>query len=337
MSREETGPVFIVASERSGTNLIRRRISEYQGVYYGPSPIHILKHFFYHMSFYKNLNDDDNFEQLVIDCQGLAYHHFSPWDEVIESREIFDRYSQFVPSRRRSIVGVMHVMYSICAERKGYKSYVCKDNNLFDYLYPIALTIPAAKFIFLYRDPRDSILSQLKRPLQIKNIPYLATTWKQEQIKVIQGFSFEEIKERVYTISYEEFIENEKHKLDEIFQFLNVERTSFKNNLFVNEKTEIKEWSNLDKDTIKNNSGKYLDELSSASISMIESITKTEMRALSYRRVGNGRSYNSIYLRLLIFLGNVKHILTQRLFGIEATAGEMRRIAYKEALYDKWK
>jgi len=337
MSDAELGPVFIVASERSGTNLIRRRISECQGVYYGPSPIHILKHFFNNVYFYRNLKEDVNFEQLVIDCLGLAYQHFSPWDEVIEPNEIIETYSRFVPSCRRSIVGVMHVMYSIYAERKGYSSYVCKDNNLFDYLYPIILAIPTAKFIFLYRDPRDFVLSQLKRPLQIKNIPYLATLWKQEQIKVIQGINFEEIKDRSYSISYEDFIENEELKLDQICQFLGVERTSKRDDLYANEKTETVEWENLNKSTIKGNSGKYLSELSSRKISMIESIVKVQMKALSYSSVGSECSYSSIYLRVLIFLGNVKHVLAQRLFGIKATPGEKQRIAYTEVLYDKWK
>lgn len=35
-------PVFIIASERSGTNLLRKRLTESQSVYLGPSPAHFL-------------------------------------------------------------------------------------------------------------------------------------------------------------------------------------------------------------------------------------------------------------------------------------------------------
>jgi len=337
MSSQNFGPVFIIASERSGTNLIRRRLSESQNIYYGPSPVHILKHLFYRVPCYGDLQNDLHFENLIKDCLGLAYQHFSPWDEIIEPKEVIQRYNQFLISFNRTIVGIMHVMYSIYAERKGYSSYICKDNNLFDYLYPITLTIPNAKFIFLYRDPRDFVLSQLKRELQIKNIAYLATLWRQEQIKIIQGINFDEIKRNSYSISYESFIQNEELKLDEIYQFLKIKRVAKKKSLYSNEKTEISEWRNLNKETIKDNYEKFLNELSSKEISLIESIVKSEMKALSYKTVGNGRSWSSVYLKLLIFVGNIKHVLVQRLYGVKATSGEKKRIEYVQSLYDKWK
>jgi hypothetical protein len=80
--------VFILATERSGTNLLRRRLSEAQSLVIGPAPLHLLKHLYYAEPYYGDLNYDPVFAEFVDDGLALAYEHFSAWDENSVSRSL---------------------------------------------------------------------------------------------------------------------------------------------------------------------------------------------------------------------------------------------------------
>src|SRR5699024_9018031 len=58
-----TAPIFLLASERSGTNLLRRRLTEAQSNVYGAAPLHLLKHLYFAEPYYGDLSDDANFRR----------------------------------------------------------------------------------------------------------------------------------------------------------------------------------------------------------------------------------------------------------------------------------
>ena len=64
-------PIFILSSERSGTNLLRRRLSEWQKVAYGPAPLHLLKHLYYAQPFYGDLSKTEALQQFLNDALGF--------------------------------------------------------------------------------------------------------------------------------------------------------------------------------------------------------------------------------------------------------------------------
>ncbi|EDY85621.1 sulfotransferase, putative [gamma proteobacterium HTCC5015] len=330
---KEKQPVFIVSSERSGTNLLRRRLSESQSAYYGPAPLHLLKHFFYREQAYGDLGDDRNFVALVRDCLGLAYAHFSPWDEDISVDEVIAEYDHLATSCGRSAIGLMHVINTIYARRKGYDSYICKDNNLFDYVYPIAMGIPGAKFIFLYRDARDVVVSQLKRPTQIKSVLYLSTLWKDEQEKIIQAMGFPPLEKRSFSISYEDYVTDEKKHLKSMCDFLNVEMVSSKEGArHSSEKADIQEWENLNKPTMKNNFGKYSESLSQKQITMVESIAKRQMLRLGYRPEYAVRNKSQYQVKAIIFMAKVWRLIKNKLGLLSKTKGQSDRERYIASL-----
>lgn len=328
-------PIFIIASERSGTNLLRRRLTEVQKRYFGPSPLHFLKHMFSAEPFYGDLMDNENFYNFIEDSLGLAYEHFSPWDEILTKDEVFILHDKLF-GKQRTAIKLMHTIYTIYANKKGYESYICKDNNLFDFISDIRLELPLAKFIYLYRDPRDVVLSQLKRPLQIKNINYLSNLWKDEQIKSIRG-TFNN-KDNVFFISYEEFIKNEEKILKELLSFFGIEQVS-NQKAFKNEKTDIHEWKNLEKPTIVDNSKKFLKELSNNEINIIEQVCWYQMLKLGYKTINQTRpKQKSKYIsKLMMMFDSAKLIIKIRFFKNDVTNMQLKQIEYISQLYKKWK
>src|SRR5690349_3847480 len=85
-------PLFLIASERSGTNLLRKRLTASQSYYFGPSPAHFLKHLYYREPFYGNLAEDARFQSLVEDALALCFVHFSPWDIELDAAGVVADY-----------------------------------------------------------------------------------------------------------------------------------------------------------------------------------------------------------------------------------------------------
>lgn len=330
-------PVFLLASERSGTNLLRRRLTEYQRDYFGPAPLHLLKHLYWAEPYYGDLAVDANFENFVSDALGLAYRHFSPWDEEITVSQVKSEYD-VIFHKKRTAVGLMHVIYSIYAFRKGYSSYFCKDNHLFDFVSDIKLLIPESKFVYLYRDPRDVVSSQINRPLQNKSVLFLADLWRNEQVKCIRHAEFLEKSSDVIFLSYEGLIENESFSVKKLCDFLDVEMLNEKRSFSAKENIDIQEWKNLDKPTIKNNSGKFLTALSKSKIKKIEGLCWNQMVWLGYEPLSESRAYvSNRKMKLDTLLGKILKLLFWKFNSSGTTEQQMDRVKYTSRLRSKWR
>lgn len=301
-------PLFIVASERSGTNLLRKRITEKQDVYFGVEPAHFLKHLYHHQPYYGSFSVDQNFLQVIRDAVKLCNLHFAPWDIEFVPKEILREYDTHYSFR--NIFGLMDYMMKSYARSKGYKTYICKDNFLFEYLYQIKAFLKPVKFIYLYRDPRDVMLSQTKRRLRDRSIINNARIWGSEQIKCFQLFQ-DYFQKDTFTLSYEEFIKNEEKKLEEIFSFLGIEPTQDERPYEVVD--EVHEWKNLNKPTLKDNYNKYKRELSKKQIKLIEAICHQEMDLLGYENEYGIENFSALTLAWRKFKGKLSRRIRVKL------------------------
>lgn len=274
-------PIYLIASERSGTNLLRKLITNHQRVYYGPIPVHFLKHLYPVEPYYglHGQSAEEGFREMVQDAIDLCKVHISPWDIKLSVEEIVSGYKK-VYSVYNSVL-LSHYMMNVYANAEGFMSYFCKDNHIYNYVFEILHFIPDAKFIYLYRDPRDFALSQKKRTLQTNSIRKISKLWRDEQQKCIAA-SMHLKSNQIMTIKYEDLIENTEDILRKICEFMGVEFLAHANNTVVmNGPIVPKEWEKK-KPIIKNNSKKYLKELSTREIQEIETITSGPLRYLGY-------------------------------------------------------
>ncbi len=274
-------PVFLLASERSGTNLLRRRISAFQRDLCGPPPIHILKILYDVAPYYGDLSADDAFRALVGDGLRLCYEHFSPWDVRFEVRQIEQAHWDLF-GKRRSVVALMHTLYTCYARAKGCGSYLCKDNNLFDYGPQILWDIPDAGFIYLYRDPRDCVASQLARPRQTSSSVRLAELWRDEQITSI-AFVSQGKAGKLLRVSYEALVSDEERTLNRICEHFGLRSRETGSMPNAEEQTHVHEWKNLDRQTIRDNFGKYRTSLTERQVRTVEGIAWHQLKWLEYR------------------------------------------------------
>jgi len=306
-------PIFLLASERSGTNLLRKLITMHQRIYFGPSPAHFLKHLFHAAPYYGELANDSNFSDLVRDAISLCDVHFSPWIIRQSENDLIKAYDQ--EHDERDIILLSDMMMRRYAESQGFSGYFCKDNDLYDYAYQILTKLPNAKFIYLHRDPRDFAVSQMNRTLQSNNLYSIAQLWRQQQTQCISVTR--SMPDRVFRLSYESLIADQEACLRSICEFLETDYLDSAQDVHVHS-GNAKEWSNLSSPVMKDNSGKFRSRFSQRQISMIEDVCWNQMRWLGYQPSTRERVPTSkARIALEYALGDALPVAKRRLLGVD--------------------
>jgi hypothetical protein len=329
-------PVFLLASERSGTNLLRRRLMEWQSEIFGPSPTHLLKHLQHLVPFYGPLDDDRNFCELIGDALSLCYEHFSPWEVKLKVGDVLDGYAR-VLGPKRSLTLLLDYLNRTYADWAGWSTYLCKDNHLFNFAYQIRNEIPHARFVYLYRDPRDYTLSQVKRLLGRSSITHAAKMWHDEQLACLQVSTNPEFKDRCYQLSYEQLICDERATMAGLCQFLRVPMHDKPRSAQKYDQGTTTDWSNLERPTITNNFGKYKKELSRPAVRAIEAIAWSPMKLLGYEPEAATRPMLSTYFRRVEPVTSLAWDVARRPFNMRHDSpGRMKRVRAIQALQAKF-
>ena len=165
-----------IGTQRSGSNLFRLMLNEFDGVY-APHPPHLLKTFYPILSKYQNLNDDVNLQKLIEDM--LKWIHNNPvrWNNVPSYSELFESLN------KRSLFEIFRLLYTTNAIKENKNKFWCCKSlfnlkfynvNEFKSLNPI--------YIYIYRDGRDVASSFKNASIGDKHIYFLAKQWQSDQM-----------------------------------------------------------------------------------------------------------------------------------------------------------
>src|SRR5512133_799120 len=112
-------PIFIIGTERSGTNLLRLILNEHNAIAV-PHPPHIMKLFAPLESLYGDLTVDRNFRRLIEDVCRMVELHPYPW-EIRPDRE-----QLFQGVRDRNLLCVYFGIYDQYLAYAGKQRWCCK-------------------------------------------------------------------------------------------------------------------------------------------------------------------------------------------------------------------
>lgn len=242
------------------------------------------------VKYYGELTDDTNYFRLITDYIGFANTSLVRWGDVdLDPVHIFN----LIKDEKRSIHTINWALLSSSAQHHGAKVSMCKSLDSVHYADEIMELFDDLLFLNVVRDPRDQI-SSINRAI-IYNFDTLLNTrlWKEAYTKATE--LAHKYPERVLTIRFEDFIENQEEVLRKICNFIDIE--FLEDMLDVSKSSEASDlthrsalWQTNMSAPIKANVGKFRKTLSLEEIELIETICGDMMDRYGYERITEGKA-----------------------------------------------
>jgi len=273
---------FIIGEQRSGSNLLRLMLD--QGGIAAPHPPHVLTRLDPLLPLYGPLSDDAAWRALVNDGCTLVERNPIPWSPL--SSLCRQRIAE--ACRERSLIALFGSLMDRYAEARGRQHWVCKSMHYARFAPALDRYFGAPRYIYLYRDPRDVTLSFMRAVVGEKHPYHIAKRWAEAQRVCIDLRN--RIGDRVLGVSYEALTRDPRQTLQRICDFLDVRFQSrmldFPRSQSARRAAEKSQlWRNLDQPLLRNNSRKFLTEMSGATLSIVESVAGDVLRELGYEPV----------------------------------------------------
>ena len=306
---------FLLSSERSGSNFFTKMLDGHPSIC-GPSPTHLIRTFSQNIFNYGDLSIDTNWNALALDIVDYVYFQLGVWSTRVDTLEL----SSLKPRRLATLI---RYIYEKEAKACCAKTLFIKENRVYDFLPYLLSSFPAAKFIYLVRDPRDFALSHKRSPNHPGSVINAVEVWKRDQHAFLQCYSFLKNSGRVMRIRYEDLLSHQEQELKNVCMFLNFDFSFsmvdfYKKELTKTNAGKIKNWVNLGKPTMKNNYKKYRKELHASEIKYIENSCSGLMALFKYKLDYDLNSMSSADERFVTENEEVKNI------GVDHSAEEIR-------------
>lgn len=272
--------IFLMCSERSGSNLITKIMDAHHNVC-GPSPKHLFSPVARNAFRYEPLSDKGHWAELLTDIERLIGVSFSQWRASFSQEELLD----LAPPGQ--LADLLRNIFLEEARAHGKQHCFVKENQLYEFT-PFLLThFPEARFLYLVRDPRDMALSWSRNPTHPGGIAHGAQQWKRDQQQFMKNHAALRDRGLSRMIRYEELVAATEEVTRSLCAFYGLPFDSGMLGFYENELTRrnaqtLPAWENLGKPVMSDNFGKYRDALSAEEIALVETICLPEMLALGY-------------------------------------------------------
>lgn len=272
--------IQMIGTQRSGSNLLRLMLSQLPGVF-APHPPHILLNFYPLMDRYGDLTVDGNFKQLIEDVCIVIELNPVPWEGAV-----LDRQRLWDMCQRRSLLEIFIRLHELQCIAHGLDTWCCKSLETVAHIDHYAAENVHPFILYLYRDGRDVALSFRKAIVGEKHFYHLARKWRQDQQQALD-FLAGITADRHVTLRYEALIAEptahihhicDKFSLPysndvlEYYKSAESQRTAISGHM----------WENVAKPVMKDNSNKFLKEMTHEDLVIYESVAGDMLERLGY-------------------------------------------------------
>lgn len=281
-SKPDSSPIFIIGTERSGTNLLRLILNEHAAIAV-PHPPHIMKLFTPLLPLYGDLTDDSNFRTLIADVCRMVDLHPYPWEITLDRELVFHEASA------RELICIYFAIYDQYLQHTGKERWCCKSTFMIDHVADILRFHPDARFIFMTRDGRDVAVSAKSSIFNHYHVYYSAKRWQREQRTGLHWL--DKLPDaQIMLLKYEDLTAAPGKKVKALCTFLNLpfdEKMLEYHRLQEAKKSGSLSisWENTAKPVMADNDGKFRKQLSEQEILLFEAIACNELRELGYQTV----------------------------------------------------
>lgn len=274
--------LFIMSSERSGSNLLRMMLGAHSRLA-APPPPHLWRHLTEALPLYGPLTVDVNFRTLVEDAVTMtqqSYAHLK-WKHYFSPEQILQQ------SSAPTLTSVISTLYQAYAREEHADGWVCKENQLFNHAHQIREHLPDAQFIYLCRDGRDVACSIKDMPTHDQHAYAISKEWMRQQKKCLRVHQEIQHTQGSMIVRYEDLIVDPEQTIEQICDFAGLEFE--KRMLYFHETDEAVEqaqkskyWENLSKPVMSDNRAKFRDQLSTREVQIFEAVAGELLDLLGY-------------------------------------------------------
>ncbi len=272
--------IFLMCSERSGSNLITRMFDAHPDCC-GPSPSHLVRILAENRFRYGDLNDDRNWLMLLQDARDILATKLGSWREEWTT----DRLD--AACRERSLAVLVRTVLTAEARAAGKEHLFIKENHLYRYLPFVRRAFADLKILAMVRDPRDMALSWKRSPILRGDVVRAARIWYEDQMNLLRTMGDNGPGSGIYLLRYEDLIQDPAAWLTAACRFAGLDfdpaMTEFhRRGASARDADRTDDWKNLGRPVLNRNHRKWVTGLTGAEAAYVEAVCAEPMTALGY-------------------------------------------------------
>jgi hypothetical protein len=282
---QPSGPIFIVGTERSGSNLLRLILNAHPRIAV-PHPPHVLRYFAPLEASYGDLSRRDDRARLADDVRWLLRVHIHPWDPPI------DREALIGHADPPDLLGIFFGLYDQFLRAEGKARWGCKSTFAIHHVDRLRRHRPDARFLWLVRDPRD-VAASSRRSVFSPFHPYLTACLWRDQQELGLALQARLPADCWLRMRYEDLLADPEGSVRSLCRFLG---EPFEPGMLAYHRTDAaqaaaalsEDWRNTTQPVLQGNAGKYRSHLSGAEIRLVETVAGRLMEELDYAAETDG-------------------------------------------------
>ena len=273
-------PLFIVGTERSGSNLLRLVLDAHPRLFV-PHPPHVM-HFFGPLEHrYGDLTREPALRALTRDVLRLVEGHIHQWERVPSVDAVLAR------APTRDLFGVMAGLYTAACDHAGKPRWGNKSTFMVHHADRVRAVYPSARFLWLVRDPRDVAVSSRESVFSPFHPLRTATLWARQQA---EGARLEAAwPDQVLRVHYEALVGEPEATVGRICDFLgevpDPAMQSFHKRPAAQRSAGLSQsWARTGQPIQASRVGRWAGALSALELAQVEVTADAQMRLLGYDR-----------------------------------------------------
>jgi hypothetical protein len=287
-------PIYIIGTERSGSNLLRLMLDAHSGIVV-PHPPHVMHFFAPIEKCYGDLGDRARLRILVEDVLELVRAHIYAWDVPLDVDAITDA------ARPRDALGVMAAIYDAARAASGKRRWGNKSTFMVHHVERALARDTAARFVWLVRDPRDVAVSSRTSVFSTCHPFNTGRLWAMQQAEALA--QQKRVPEAIHLLRYEELCDEPEKSLRALCAFLGEDYEPRMLQYFEGSEAQksaslSESWKNTASPVQRTNHGRWRKELTAADVRMVEASAAPIMRRLGYEAATPENDLRSFHVSL---------------------------------------
>jgi hypothetical protein len=306
--------LYIVGRGRSGTTLLSKILNAHSEISVAPEGVFMMNLYYKYKdveewtpALLKNFIQDIFRENRITNLWG------------IEAKGLEEHLLRLVGHRSYGeICAEVYRYFSNCEGKRDARVLIDKNPHYSLFVNQLGEILPAAKFIYIVRDPRDTVLSYQQKKFDMFSVPGLAYRWEKYNEIILKHRG--RFPDRYFTLRYEDLVSDPEPELEKLCQFIGIDYTKGFLDFYKDEDENRPEWFRSSFEGIRrpldrDNAYKWKTEMSPADIRAAQKAAFPLMKYFGYEiREGKVGFYSMLDIYFGIFRAAILTFLEQILY-----------------------